>query len=316
MGNTNSFFRREHTPRENDLGFGTKVIGSNGRLINKDGTFNIIRTGYNGNSPYQWLVEMSWYEFTFIIFIFYVTVNAMFALILVAIGADSLSGVESSSFLEDFSNCFFFCIQTFTTVGYGAISPQNWIADIIASICALIGLIFAALSTGIFFARFSKPQAKLLFSDNAIIAPYQNGTSLQFRIANTRNNKIINLQAQMAMTWIEEFQGSKRRRFALMEMERTKISMLPLNWTIVHPIDKDSPLWGKTAEDLERVDTEFIILIEGYDETFAQNIHASSSYMAEEVVWDVKFAPMYWPEEQHTVLALDKINEHLPANGS
>ncbi|PHN03497.1 ion channel [Flavilitoribacter nigricans] len=320
----NPFRRTPSTPVENDenqddLGFGEKVITAEGRLINQDGSFNIRRRGYQSWAPYQNLVEMPWKEFALMVFLFYMVINALFALAFMACGRASLSGVDlGSDLFTFFSQCFFFSIQTFTTVGYGSISPVGFIPNFIAAIDALVGLMSFALATGLVFARFSKPKAQILFSSHAIITPYRHRqteemmNSLQFRIVNTRDNKLINLQATVIMTWLEVLaDGKQMRRYTTLPLERYKVSLLPLNWTIVHPIDENSPLYAMDAADLIRNNTEIMIMIQGYDDTFAQNVHTNSSYSCREIKWGVKFAGMYHAEDGETILELDMLDTVL-----
>ncbi len=295
----------------NDVGFGTKLTASAGRLINRDGSFNVERLGYTSWTPYQWLVEMSWGQFFLVIFVFYCLSNAFFALLYLAVGIESLSGVQPSTFVENFGEAFFFSVQTFTTVGYGAISPEGVGANIIAATGALVGLMAFALATGLFFARFSKPRAQILFSKQAIITPYQDIMGFQFRIANIRNNKLINLEARVTMSWLEDQNGQMQRRYAPLPLERDKVFLFPLNWTIVHPITEDSPLFEKDLDDLVKMQAEFIILIQGYDETFAQNVHTTGSYTFDEIQMGVRFDSMYHAEKGRTVLELDKIDATL-----
>lgn len=299
------------TEGENDLGFGTKITASGERLINRDGSFNIRRTGIRNWTPYMWLVEMPWPPFFGIVFLFYELTNAFFALLFVLAGVENLNGVSSSGFFSDFLQAFFFSIQTFTTVGYGFISPQGIPANLIASVVALIGLMSFAIATGLFFARFAKPRAQILFSRHALIAPFKDTglPSFQFRIANRRNNKIIDLTAAVTVTWIEDQNGQKIRRFRVLELERDAVALFPLNWTIVHPIDQESPLAGQTPEQLEAMNAEFIVLIEGFDETFAQQVHASGSYTWREIKWNTRFQPMYHHGRGYTLLELDRIDE-------
>ena len=178
------------------------------------------------------------------------------------------------------------------------------------------GLMSFALATGLVFARFSKPKAQILFSENAIITPYrhrQTGKkmdSLQFRLVNARNNKLINLEVTVVMTWLDTLaDGTLSRSYGTLPLERYKVTLLPLNWTIVHPIDKHSPLYRKTCPDLVSSQTEILIMIEGYDDTFAQTVHDNGSYTCHEIKWGVKFAPMYFAEDGHTVLELDRLDE-------
>ncbi|MCB0642345.1 MAG: transporter [Phaeodactylibacter sp.] len=299
-----------------DLGFGTKIGSEGARLINRDGTFNIERKGRRAWTPYQSLVEMSWMRFLLLVLGFFIAVNFFFALLFFWAGTEYMSGIDDDPWWLGFLNCFFFSVQTFTTVGYGAISPTHITTNAIASFDALVGLISLALATGLFFARFSKPTAQIVFSKHGIIAPYQDGLSFQFRIANRRNNKIIDLEAKVTMAWTEWIDGEKRRRFAALPLERDKIFMFPLNWTLVHPIDINSPLYGKSEEDFRKSHAEFLVLIEGHDETFAQTVHTISSYTWEEVVWGVRFDRMYYPDQTgRTVLWLDKIDKISAVEG-
>ena len=294
-----------------DIGFGSSYHIDQ-RLINKDGSFNVKRTGQrNSLSLYQDLVEMPWPRFLFILVGAFVAVNAFFALFFLGIGVEELSGIEPEYFLLDFAHAFFFCVQTFTTVGYGAISPMGVLANLVASLVALIGLLGFALATGLFFARFSKPKAQLLFSDFALIAPYRDGQSLQFRIANQRNNRIINLAATVSMTYMDMIDGKRIRRFSQLPLVINQITLFPLNWTLVHRITPESPLYGKSKKDLDDMQIEIIILLVGYDDSFAQTVHVNYSYTCHEVLWGAKFSPMYKYDsgERLTVLNLDKIND-------
>jgi len=311
MNFSNPFQRNNKT--DADLGFGTQINSDNGRLINQDGSFNVIRKGLKSWTPYQDLVEMSWTSFLFLISGSYILINAFFALFFLLIGTESLTGIEKShSLFGEFLHCFFFSIQTFTTVGYGAVSPMGIEANIIASLDALIGLMAFALFTGLLFARFSKPQSSIVFSKKAIIAPYPLGsTSLQIRIANVRDTKLMNLSTQVTMAWLEEIDGIKKRRFALLELERNRVFLFPLNWTLVHSITDKSPLFGKTQQDCEKMEIEFLVLVQGYDETYAQTVHSNSSYLWNELIWNVRFEKMYHAEDGTTILNLDKISDTI-----
>lgn len=301
--------------KDSDLGFGTKLTEKGQRLINVDGTFNVLRVGMRSWNPYQELLEMSWLPFFLIILIVFCGINLVFALLYLLVGIQNLSGIGNTNFVENLANTFFFSVQTFTTVGYGSISPVGIPANIIASLNALVGLMGFALATGLFFARFSRPKAQIIFSKNAIIAPYQGGTSFQFRIANIRNNRVINLSATLSMSWIEDENGEKVRKFANLPLERTKVTLLPLNWTVVHPINESSPLWNRSPEDFRKIEAEFLILIQGFDDSFSQEVHSNSSYTYDDMLWDVRFSPMYKFDKKikKTILELNKISDTLPA---
>jgi inward rectifier potassium channel len=309
-------FRNNRSKEAEDLGFGSRITGERERLLNKDGSFNVKRQGRRNWTPYQDLVEMPWWKFFLVVLAYFVGTNSFFSLALCFLGMECLNGTVQGPFWEEFAQGFFFSVQTFTSVGYGVISPKCLSVNILSSFIALFGLMSFALATGLFFSRFSKPRAQLLFSKVAIITSYRDGlSSLQFRIANRRDNPIINLEAKVTMSWVErEFGGTARRRYARLPLELDKVVMLPLNWTIVHPIDENSPLYGKTALDLKKMNLEIIALIEGFDETFSQNVHANSSYCDDEVVFKVRFKPMYFPGEGgKTLLDLNAIDDTVPA---
>lgn len=298
---------------DNDLGFGNKIPTTSGRLLRPDGSFNVQRRGLRAYTPYQALVEMSWPKFLLLVFAFYLLVNAGFALGFCLIGLQHLVGIEAGSFLEGFLQAFFFSIQTFTTVGYGAISPVSMASNLLAAIVALVGLMSLALATGLFFARFSKPRARILFSRHLLYAPYRDTGlfSLQFRIANIRANRVINLRAQVVVSWFDDLPEGRQRRFAPLTLERSSVTLFPLNWTIVHIIDERSPLHGWTPERMQACELELLTLVEGFDETYAQVVHVNRSYTCQELVWRARFRMMYHAENGSTVLELDHIDDYI-----
>lgn len=295
--------------QENDLGFGTKVGASGERLIDKNGRFNVQRSGRRQWLIYEPLIEMPWALFLLLVVAFYFAINGVFAFLLALLGPGALIGVDETEFWTRFVKSFFFSIQTFTTVGYGAMSPHSIAANLIAVTDAMVGLIAVALVTGLVFSRFSRPKAHILFSKNALIAPYKDGKSLQFRIVNERSNKIINLETQVVFSWTEYRNGEATRRYAGLKLEREKVTLFPLNWTLVHEINSDSPLLNQTPERLQQMNAEILVIVQGFDETFSQTVHANYSYMANEILWDYRFNKMYYPEDGVVRLELDKLND-------
>lgn len=295
-----------------DPGFGTRVARDGERLINTDGTFNVRRRGSRVWTPYQSLVEMSWGQFLLLVLLCFAAINLLFGFCFWQLGPDHLSGAPEGQWWENWLTGFFFSVQTFTTVGYGAISPDSMPANLLASLVALTGLLSVALSTGLIFARFSRPRARLAFSSIALFAPYHDSGrhSLQFRVANLRDNKIINLQATVVMSWIDPDTPGSSRRFAYLKLERQKVALFPLNWTIVHVIDEQSPLRQWDHECLEHYRLEVLVLVEGYDDTYAQNVHANYSYTYKEMVWNARFELMYRSENGMTLLELNRIDDY------
>src|SRR5262249_10157602 len=153
-------------------------------------------------------------------------------------------------------------------------------ANIIVTIESLFGLLSIAFATGLLFARFSRPTARIIFSNSAIIAPYREITAYEFRITNARNNQIIELSANVVFSRYIEENGKRIRRFPPLPLERKKFTFFSLSWTIVHPITDTSPLYGLPERALVESSAEFLILLTGIDETFSQTVHARSSYKA------------------------------------
>ncbi|MEL7222131.1 MAG: ion channel [Bacteroidota bacterium] len=305
----NTFSKSE--PELEDPGFGTRITNSADRLINKDGSYNIVREGKEVWTAYQSMLEMRWRHFFAYVVLYYLGINLLFALLFVAVGVEHLAGVTPAGFSENLAEAFFFSVQTFTTVGYGAVNPTGIATNLIASLDALVGLVSTALATGLFFARFSKAQPQLIFSKDALITPYRNTEqmSFQFRIANLRSSKVINLHASVILSWVVKENGLASRRFYNLPLERNHINLLPLNWTIVHLIKEDSPILGWEPRDFTKNQAEMIVFLEGFDESFGQKIHVSSSYTCREIRWKARFLPMYYPARERTVLNLDAIHD-------
>jgi inward rectifier potassium channel len=164
--------------------------------------------------------------------------------------------------------------------------------------------------TGLLYGRFSRPSARIRFSDNMLIAPYQDGISLQFRVANGRSNTLMDLEARMLLMTVERVDGVLQRKYAALDLERKSVYFFPLTWTIVHPIDENSPFYKKTAEDLARVEAEVLILIKGFDDTFSQVVHARYSYRHEDIVWGAKFVPAFSIDTSgDMVLEVDRVSD-------
>ena len=298
-------------PPRRDLGFGNRLYRRGIRFINKDGSFNTVKTGRKWLRPYDLYVmciNMGWGRFLMYIFFYYFSVNTLFSLIYLAVGIEHLEGTVGETPFEHWMDAFFFSAQTITTLGYGRISPVGAPASVVAAFESLIGLLGFALVTGILYGRFSRPNARIKFSENAIVAPYQDRTGLMFRIANERSTELIELEVQFIISYIDFNQ--RKRAFKPLPLELNKINFLSLSWTIVHPIDEESPLYDMDAEELAEADTEFLILVKGFDDTFSQTVYKRYSYRYDEVVWGAKFISIIVPGENNTLrLELDRIND-------
>ncbi len=278
---------------DNDIGFGKSANST--RNLNKDGTFNVERIGeprFRHYEIYHRLITMSWTKFMSLIFASYLLVNFLFALMYYFMGAERLS-MDTSHMHEGekFMQSFFFSSQTLTTLGYGRIAPVGALASSISALEAMIGLLGFALATGLLYGRFSRPHARLLYSENAVVAPYREITGLMFRLTNLRRSQLIEVEVEVNIGYTEI--GGKTRSFHQLPLERKKIPLFPTSWTIVHPIDESSPLYGKTSAELEEMKMEIFVLLKAFDDTFSQTVYSRTSYRASEIVVGAKFLPMF-----------------------
>lgn len=304
-----------------DPGFTEQYRGNLRRIINPDGNFNVRRRGTSWRDvhPYLFMLNAPWHVFSGLIFAGYLGTNLIFAVIYYyGVGVEHLKGAEAATGLKTFFNAFFFSAHTLTTVGYGNIYPDSVLANSVAAIEALMGLLAFALATGVVFGRFSRPVARIEFSKRMVLAPYEGGTSLQFRIANRRSNNLMEIETRVLLMTVEKTGDGTRRKYTPLELERSRVEFLPLAWTIVHAIDEASPLKGKTAEDLALTKAEFLILIKAFDDTFFQTVHVRDSYRYDEIVWGARFVPTFEVDEDgRMVLDLRRLSEcqraELPA---
>jgi inward rectifier potassium channel len=295
-----------------DPGLTQQYTGNLRRAINKDGSFNVDRHGgsWRNVHPYLYVINASWPVFLGLVLLAYIVVNTLFAFLYFALSPAQVLGTESATGFSRFLNDFFFSAHTLTTVGYGNLAPAGVAANAVASFEALIGLMGFALATGVLFGRVSKPSAKIGFSEKVLVAPYQDRTSLQFRIVNLRSNVLIDLSAIVTLMMIENSDGKPARQYKVLPLERDGIYFFPLTWTVVHPIDESSPLFGKTREELERSQAEILILIKGFDDTFSQTVNARYSYRYDEIAWGEKFNTAFHIDDGgHMVLDIDRVGD-------
>jgi inward rectifier potassium channel len=295
-----------------DPGLTKQVIAPLRRVIGEDGKFNVHRRGttWRDFHPYLKLVNMSWPRFLMWLCVGYVIINSIFAGIYFSLGPDQLTGADAPTAAGRFLNEFFFSSHTLSTVGYGNIAPKGLGANIVATFEALVGVLGFAVATGLLFGRVSRPSARIGFSENLLIAPYQDGTSLQFRLVNRRSNSLMELEAKVMLMTVDSAEGKLQRNYTMLRLERPGVLFLPLSWTVVHPIDENSPLWGKTAEDMVRLQSEILILVKAYDDTFNQTVLARHSYRHDEFLWNRRFAPAFFVDDDgDLVLELKKVGE-------
>jgi inward rectifier potassium channel len=295
-------------------GFGTNASIHGGRFFDKNGAANVEKKGINVLDSISWyhtMIDLPRWKFMSILFLFYIGINFVFALLYYGIGIEHLDGIAiSGSEWTKFGQAYFFSAQTFTTVGYGHISPTGFLSSALSAAEALIGLLSFAIATGLFFGRFSKPSVFLKFSHNAIIGPYGEGTALMFRLAPFKNTNYIDAEANVNLAMSIEENGVLVNKFFELDLEMKKINTLTLSWTLVHPINEESPLYQFTASDFAAIKGEILVIIKTFDDMFSTTVAARTSYTFEEVVYGAKYEIMYAKnaDNTRTILYLDKLN--------
>lgn len=310
------FLKKINSRAKSDFntGFGSNSSSYGGRFIEKNGDDNVKKTGigfFESISWYHTMLVIPRWKFMAVIFVFYGMVNFFFACIYFFIGVEHLNGINSDGFVVNFGQAFFFSAQTFTTVGYGHISPTGFWTSFAASIEALFGLLSFAIVTGLFYGRFSKPKAYIRFSDKALIAPYKEGTALMVRMTPYKNTNLTEAEARLSLGIVLEENGRSVNRFYTLDMELKYINALTLSWTLVHPITENSPLYGLTKEDFENTKGELLVFVKAFDDMFSTSVVKRTSYTFEEFVFGAKFVPMFSRDKDNseTLLFVDKLNE-------
>ena len=308
--------QRPRLPELADSGLATQGTAQGGRMVNPDGTYNVRRTGaplWLRISFYHELLLMPWWKFLATVVFSFVAINTVFASLYMALGAENLLGGEGETQAERWMDAFFFSSQTITTVGYGHISPTGMATSLLASFESLLGLLGFALVTGLLYGRFSAPVSRLVFSDHVLVAPYHGGAALMFRMANTKSNNLSDLTVQVMLSWMDtNDQGHSLRRYYALPLERDTIQALALSWTVVHPLNEESPLYGQSFENLAAAQAELMVLLKGWDETSSQRITCRTSYTTHQWVRGARFRPMFTQslDRRHTVLHLDRLSDY------
>ena len=292
---------------------------TNWRVLNTDGSLNIRRSvspragGSQTKDLYHYLLSISSRRFFGIIFCWYLFINLIFACLYSITGPDALEGVRNNSSIIHFLDCFFFSVQTVATIGYGRISPISVLANILVTFEAFLGMLSLALVTGLFYARFSKPTARVIFSKNALITRHNGHLVFMFRVANGRLNQIV--EANMGVTLVineKTLEGHNFRRLYDLKLQRSHSPMFALSWTVIHIIDDHSPLNGLKNEDFIQRQAEFIVALSGIDETMSQTIHSRCSYTFHEILFARHYKDMITRDEEgHIKIDLKAIDDLL-----
>lgn len=306
--NVGMFTKLNRFVSESNTGFSNDSKDSGGRFYTKDGIANVKKIGltyWDRTSWYHTLLDMPTSHFLGLILLCYVSVNFIFTGIYFILGIDNLIGIARDDLITEVMDTFFFSTQTFTTVGYGRISPAGMATSAVATFEAFIGLLSFAIATGLFYARFSKPEAHLKFTKSILISPYQGQRALMFRVAPFKNNQLSYMKVKMTLAIREDEIGIYSNQFFQLVPALETVNLLPLSWTIVHVLDEKSPLAEFDDVALQALRFEILVYLSGYDEAYASQIVARTSYLNSDLVPMAKFTKMYKADERHQTTILD-----------
>ena len=238
---------------------------------------------------YHWLLVISWKQFLLIFTLFYFSLTLFFTPFYLMTG-NGIANARPGSFTD----AFFFSVHTLSTVGYGSMYPQTLPTHLIVVVEIFVGLLCIAILTGLMFARFAKPTARVLFSQVAVICPFEGVPTLMFRAANQRDNRILEARVQVSLVRDEITQeGFEIRRFYDLPLLRSQSPVFGLSWLVMHPINENSPFYQKTEAQLQEEKTELWVSLTGLDETFAQTIHTRYAYIATDILWNHRFVDIF-----------------------
>lgn len=295
----------------NNSGFGNKTDHQPERLINQDGSINVKKTGlgfFDHFSVFHYLVTINWLKFNLLVVGSYALINVVFGAIYWWIGIDEI-GIRHFTQFEDFMESLFFSAQTFSTVGYGRANPGTHLTNFVALSEMLVGMMYLALAAGLLFARFSRPVAKIVFSEKALIAPYKEGKALMMRLSNAKTNLLLDVEVKLLLVMNMKENGKEVRKFYDLGLEMSMINIFALSWTIVHPINNESPLNQFDKEKLDTSQAEFMVLAKGYNNTLSQSVHSRTSYKYFDIEWDAKFSPIFEYKKGRTIVPIDQIGK-------
>ncbi|WP_282122210.1 ion channel [Algibacter mikhailovii] len=301
-----------------DPGLGNSSAQFAKRMINKDGSFNVIHLNKarRFSEAYNFLIGVSWWQFFALALCSYILANVCFAVVYLCIGIEEIISA-TGNLVDDFLNAFFFSSQTFTTLGYGALSPNGLASSLVSSLEAFVGLMFFAFTTGLLYGRFSKPRAAIRFSEDLVFRDFGDHKAVMFRIENNRKSTMIDPKVSVTLSLSKKNKrGEYNNEFYDLKLERETIKFLPTTWTVVHEINKDSPLFGIPENDLIEQQGEILIMVSYYDESFNQVVHQMYSYLLADIRLHYKFIKAYYYNENGEMILDHKLFDRIESSKS
>ena len=291
-----------------DLGFGSVVAQQvRGRFLSRSGEPVSRKYGLGAQRAerfYLSALNASWLPFLAWTVGALLLINGCFALAYLALGEGALAGVDALGLDDPFLRAFSFSVAVFTTTGTGAMHAVGPTAHWLVVFESLLGPITLLGAGGLLIARLTRPRMRIRFSESAVVAPYDGGRGLMFRMVNAQPGELSDVQVRVNVALFEEKGGRRERKFHQLALERPSVELFTLHWTVVHPVTASSPLRGMTPETLSAAEAEFLVFVNAHEDTFSTRVTTRASYLWDEVRWDVKFASVF-ASAPDGVLAID-----------
>jgi inward rectifier potassium channel len=285
-------------PRDyTDLGFGRVVADQvRGRFLNRDGTPTSRKYGLGPQRIerfYLAALALSFPSFIAWALGALLLLNGVFAFVYLSLGSGALQGGEALGLSDPFLTALRFSVGVFTTAGTAPMYAVGSTAHWLVVLESFFGPLALVATSGLLIARLTRPRMRLLFSESAVVAPYEGGRGLMFRFVNQQPGELSDVQVRMSLVIYVEENGKRERDFLPLKLERKSVDLFPLHWTVVHPIDAESPLRGLTPDDLRAGQAEIIVVVSAHEETFSTRVTARASYWHDEIRWDAKFSSIF-----------------------
>jgi inward rectifier potassium channel len=298
----------DHADDNSDLGFGRFVAQqARGRFLDRNGNPTSHKYGLGAQRIerfYLSALNASWLPFLAWLLGALLLLNGIFALAYLSLGDSALHGVDTMELDDPFLRALSFSVAIFTTTGTGAMYAVGTTANWLALFESLFGPLVIIAAGGLLVARLTRPRMQLRFSESIIVAPYENGRALMFRMVNVRPSELSDVRVRVNLTWYREENGVRVRNFHQLDLERRSVELFTLHWTVVHPITASSPLAGITPEQLHAAEAEFMVFVSAHESTFSTNVTARMSYVWDDVRWDVRWASIF-TSSPDDIIAID-----------
>ena len=272
------------------------------------GAFELRKSGvtrYDLRDIYHQAIETSWSRFFLALFVVDIAINCVFA-ILYLVRPGTIQNARPGSF----SDAFFFSLETLATVGYGEMAPGSLYGHIVSAAEIMVGLTFTAIMTGLIFVRFSKPKAKIIYAEKVVVAMHNRKPHLMVRIGNARMGLLTDVRARLGVLLIETTsEGEVFRRVHELKLVRSRLPIFALTWTLMHPIDEESPLFNYDAERLAQDDVRLFLTVEARDDVLAAAVYDMKGYAPADFAFGQRYAEAVSIDEQRrTVADLSRIS--------